>query len=386
MYTRFPIIMIFTDNIDWLSFSFNYIGEFFFSKRYDFQLVGAVQGYANLYNIIDKETNTVVADLKTQPRGLRGMSPHFKVIQIKNRFLYTKEYIKYFHDFQRGFGFGENYNIVRVDLCRDFEKLNNNLNPQSFMCGVVTGKYLLSGKSKTKIGFNQTHDYSVDRITNKYKTSGYLKVNYNSIEVETLYIGTHKNDICKTMYNKSKELREGTFKPYIAELHNGVFGAGHGDIYRLEFSLRGANLDVIRKDTGEFGKVRTEDLADVTGLIRYLLKKKYKFLHVGNTSANNRCRDWKEVVLFTDESAATYDIKQVERKSNSNRSQKTFLKNLTLLPKSMRSNDIFKDPQVRKTIKKFRQIYTQEYSLEQYYYNKVLPEYEHYVRKELKKK
>ena len=254
------------------------------------------------------------------------------------------------------------------------------------MLGVVMGKYLLSGKSKTKIGFNQTHDYSVDRITNKYKTSGYLKVNHNSIEVETLYIGTHKNDICKTMYNKTKELREGTFKPYIAELHNGVFGEGHGDIYRLEFSLRGANLDVIRKDTGEFGKVRIEDLADVTGLIRYLLKKKYKFLHVGNTSANNRCRDWKEVILFTDESAATYDIKQVERKSNSNRSQKTFLKNLTLLPKSMRSNDIFKDPQVRKTIKKFRQIYTQEYSLEQYYYNKVLPEYERYVRKELRKK
>ena len=155
---------------------------------------------------------------------------------------------------------------------------------------------------------------------------------------------------------------------------------------RLEFSLRGANLDVIRKDTGEFGKVRIEDLADVTGLIRYLLKKKYKFLHVDNTSANNRCRDWKEVILFTDESAATYDIKQVERKSNSNRSQKTFLKNLTLLPKSMRSNDIFKDPQVRKTIKKFRQIYTREYSLEQYFYDKVLPEYERYVRKELKKK
>ena len=386
MYTRFPIIMIFTDNIDWFSFSFNYIGEFFFSERYDFQLVGAVQGYANLYNIIDKEINTVVADLKTQPRGLRGMSPHFKVIQIKNRFLYTKEYVKYFRDFQQGFRFGDNYNIVRVDLCRDFEKLNNNLSPQSFMLGVVTGKYLLSGKSKTKIGFNQMHDYSVDRITNKYKTSGYLKVNHNSIEVETLYVGSHKNDICKTMYNKTKELREGTFKPYIAELHDGIFGAGHGDIYRLEFSLRGANLDVIRKDTGEFGKVRVEDLADVTGLIRYLLKKKYKFLHVGNTSANNRCRDWNEVVLFTDESAATYDIRQVERKSNSNRSQKTFLKNLTLLPKSMRANDIFKDPQVRKTIKKFRQIYTQEYSLEQYYYDKVLPEYEHYVRKELKKK
>lgn len=314
------------------------------------------------------------------------MSPHFKVIQIKNRFLYTKEYVKYFRDFQQGFRFGDNYNIVRVDLCRDFEKLNNNLSPQSFMLGVVTGKYLLSGKSKTKIGFNQMHDYSVDRVTNRYKTSGYLKVNHNSIEVETLYVGTHKNDICKTMYNKSKELREGTFKPYIAELHDGVFGAGHGDIYRLEFSLRGANLDVIRKDTGEFGKVRVEDLADVTGLIRYLLKKKYKFLHVGNTSANNRCRDWQEVVLFTDESAATYDIRQVERKSNSNRSQKTFLKNLTMLPKSMRANDIFKDPHVRKTIKKFRQIYTQEYSLEQYYYDKVLPEYERYVRKELKKK
>lgn len=376
--------MVFTDNIDWFSFSFNYIGEFFFSERYDFQLVGAVQGYACLYNIVDKRINTVVADLKTQPRGLRGMSPNFKVIQIKNRFLYTKEYVKYFQDFQRGFGFGENYNIVRVDLCRDFEILNKGLRPQSFMYGVVTGKYVLKGKSKTKVGFNNSHDVLIERMYNKYKTSGYMRVIHNTVEVETLYVGTHKNDICKIMYNKTKELREGTYKPYIAELHEGVFGENHGDIYRLEFSLKGTNIDVIRKDTGEFGKVRVEDLADVTGLIRYLLKKKYKFLIADDKA--NKSRDWKEVELFTDEDAAKYELKQTERKSNSNRSQKTFLKNLTFLPKSMRNNDIFNDERVQRTIEKFKRIYSKEYSLEEYYYNKIIPEYEHYVRKELKKK
>ena len=224
----------------------------------------------------------------------------------------------------------------------------------------------------------------MERMQSKYKTSGYIRVIHNTVEVETLYVGTHKNDICKIMYNKTKELREGTYKPYIAELHEGVFGKNHGDVYRLEFSLKGTNIDVIRKDTGEFGKVRVEDLADVTGLIRYLLKKKYKFLIADDKA--NKSRDWKEVELFTDEDAAKYELKQTERKSNSNRSQKTFLKNLTLLPKSMRNNDIFKDERVQKTIEKFKRIYSKEYSLEEYYYNKIIPEYEHYVRKELKKK
>lgn len=374
--------MRFVDNVDWLHFSFESSQEYFSSERYRFSYVRSTGEFNNIYDIIDIATNTAVAELRTQPRKHLGKSHNFKIIQIKNRFLYTKEYKRYFLDFQDGFEFGDDYNISRVDFCRDFEKFYNNLSVQSFIDRVNKNEFVYKSKSKPLLKIKGKKSYEIHRFS--YDFEIYKKMRKERTEYETLYIGSHKSSIAKTLYNKSLEQREKVRKPHIEELHNAVFGTNHSDIYRLEFSVKGGVLDLIKRETGEVGKLRIEDLDDVTGIIRYLISKKYKFLRY--SEKKNKARDWEEVQLFTDEESAKYELKPIAKKSNSNQANKTFATKIALLPQSMRNNELFRSPVVRDVMNKLYSSYIDEYALEEYHRQKILPRIRGFYKSEVNKR
>lgn len=130
--------------------------------------------------------------------------------------------------------------ITRIDLAVDFKKFQNGLLPQSLIKGFMKEKYLKNGRGK-------------------YTLIGEQK---NVTEVNYLRFGTKASDVNVILYNKTLEMKQKTYKPYIAELWKNLEGSPLADVWRLEFSLKAKATTFIDETTGEIEVVNLSILSN----------------------------------------------------------------------------------------------------------------------------
>jgi len=317
--------MKFLDIIDWLQISFSSdVNNLSTPEGYSYQpRPMGTKMFRNAYDVVDDNLREVVAELLTTPNK-RMFESNFKVLRLKNISIYTKDYRCIFADMQRHFGFGENYSICRVDLCRDFQKFKNGLLPETFIRHIQKQEYILKGKSRflQKTVERHTDEKEIKTITtiqesNEYKTTTYLKNHSGEVRPETLYLSSGSNSISKKLYNKSQEMRDKGIKTHIQALHDSVFDESEGDVWRLEFSLKGYTINAIKRATGKVGKLNIDDLDNITGLLNSLIDQQFVFWKTSDLK--NRSRDWKTVQLFdpSEVGAAPYEFHCMDYTSQS---------------------------------------------------------------------
>ena len=157
-------------------------------------------------------------------------------------------------------------NITRIDIAVDFKKFQKGLLPQNLIKGFMREKYLKNGRGKYTIIGNQK----------------------NALDVSYLRFGTKSSDVNVYLYNKSLEMREKVFKPYVFAQWKQLAGSPLDDVWRLEFSLAAKATTFLNEETGEIENIDLSILSNNNQKKRLVsaLEERYFEFKVNDGQAN----------------------------------------------------------------------------------------------------
>jgi hypothetical protein len=117
--------------------------------------------------------------------------------------------------------------ISRLDLCTDFNYFYNTLNPKAFLIRLMKNKILGNNRASARFEGLQVKRW---------------KMHY-------LRYGSHRSLCSVYLYNKTKEMNQKTFKPYIFENWQKSNLITDLDVWRLEFCIRPSRFTFYELDT-----------------------------------------------------------------------------------------------------------------------------------------
>ena len=162
----------------------------FTAFKTDYQTVN----FSEVWEIYEERSGEKFATIQRCPRT-KIMPANAIILKMENRVLYQPDWgsrlnsllIQYVYDVQ---------SISRIDICADFNEFEEGLSCQDFIKKLVTHEYVKRGKCKAQL--------QLDLGKARYE--------------DGIRFGERGNDICYYLYNKTKEMKEKTFKPYIWKL------------------------------------------------------------------------------------------------------------------------------------------------------------------------
>lgn len=161
--------------------------------------------------------------------------------------------------------------------------------------------------------------------------------------IHYIRFGSKESHLQWYLYNKSKELREKTDKPYIRDQWelNGL-PAKSRDIWRLEFSLKPSQFGVVESGSGEVIEFNNLDCLNADFLKRLFITLFRKECDFRMNDGQKRKDRMKKVELLRLEDCETV-YKKVSNKLTSNRMDKVFIKKLYQLNQAWREQNRLKN-------------------------------------------
>ena len=277
------------------------------------------QSFKALYYIHDKQTGEEVAVMAAEPRNEMCMQENSAIIKIVNKFLYQQNFSHFvrlvLQDLQLSF-----INITRLDIAYDFQTFLN-MSVREFCHSLDSNLFLKEHKCKSR--------------TTKTTTS--VEKGQLTGGIESLKFGLETSKVNYQLYNKTLEMSQKTFKPWIAEHWQSNGYDGIQEVWRLEFSLHSDSRGIVLPG-GEILTFKDLSLLDrIEDVYKHYFNQHFNFVIAeqtkkGNWKKQSRC---KKVVLFDDMVMAPVKIK-LSNKKDSGRSSKIFAKNLMKLNQELR--------------------------------------------------
>lgn len=236
------------------------------------------------------------------------------IVKFDNWVLYDGGFRRYISEF-----FSEQQiefvSISRIDFCGDFQKFDNGIYPEVFVKRYLYRKYLRLGRT-TRVACN------FGQGKHKHEWNG-LKYGSNLSEV-TAYI-----------YDKTKEMEDIKWKPYIY-----MAWVKHGfdmkqPVWRCEFSVKSGGKLIANTETGEVDLFLTLKVIEYEYIYKcfYKLYERYfTFVHNDGQIRKDRMRKLK---LFNYIYSAEVLV-SAESTEDADRSKKIFIKKLHELNNEMR--------------------------------------------------
>lgn len=286
---------------------------------------------------------SLFCSVQRKPRS-EIIKSHTAVIKFENSLLYFADAETIIATFLRECEI-HLLSITRIDLAVDFKKFKNGLLPQSLVKGFMKEKYLKNGRGK-------------------YTLIGSQK---NVLDVSYLRFGTKSSDVNVYLYNKSLEMKEKIYKPYIAERWKQLEGSPLQDVWRLEFSLTAKATTFIDEQTGEIQTITLNTFSNTKQqkeIISALEKRYFEFKI--NDGQQNKTR--MKRLLLLDLEQTTFTNRYLPAGSDIYKRDKILMKNLYTLDKEHRDIPNYLIEAKTDLI----DFMTQNQTLKEYYDNKVL--------------
>lgn len=252
---------------------------------------------------IDENGETQIAVVSFQPLSqiLPLDSAHLKVI---NKFLYQdglKEFVnELLIELDLKF---KNYS--RLDIAADFKQFYKHSCP-NFIKLFINRKVLKLKSTSFHLDGHATR----------------------SMPIHYLRFGSKYSDLQFYIYNKSKELRDKTNKPYIIEKwERSGLKPNQYDVWRIEFSLKPSQFGLVDKETGEANNFETLDvlLPENTVELFYSLLLNHAVFVYNDGQVKKQRMKRVELLKVTDYRKI---YQKVSFKETSNRMDKVFIKML----------------------------------------------------------
>lgn len=286
---------------------------------------------------------SLFCSVQRKPRS-EIIKSHTAVIKFENSLLYFADAETIIATFLRECDI-HLLSITRIDLAVDFKKFKNGLLPQSLIKGFMKEKFLKNGRGK-------------------YTLIGSQK---NVLDVSYLRFGTKSSDVNVYLYNKSLEMKEKVYKPYIAERWKQLEGSPLQDVWRLEFSLTAKATTFIDEQTGEIQTITLNTFSNTKQQKEIIsaLEKRYFEFKV-NDGQKNKTR--MKRLLLLDLEQTTFTNRYLPAGSDIYKRDKILMKNLYTLDKEHRDIPNYLIEAKTDLI----DFMTQNQTLKEYYDNKVL--------------
>lgn len=286
---------------------------------------------------------SLFCSVQRKPRS-EIIKSHTAVIKFENSLLYFADAETIIATFLRECEI-HLLSITRIDLAVDFKKFKNGLLPQSLIKGFMKEKFLKNGRGK-------------------YTLIGSQK---NVLDVSYLRFGTKSSDVNVYLYNKSLEMKEKVYKPYIAERWKQLEGSPLQDVWRLEFSLTAKATTFIDEQTGEIQTITLNTFSNTKQQKEIIsaLEKRYFEFKV-NDGQKNKTR--MKRLLLLDLEQTTFTNRYLPAGSDIYKRDKILMKNLYTLDKEHRDIPNYLIEAKTDLI----DFMTQNQTLKEYYDNKVL--------------
>ena len=293
----------------------------------------------------------ILAHLSFEPHSniLPETSSHLK---INNKFLYSEILPELVADLLEELELGF-LSVSRLDIAADFVKFKKMSCP-AFIKSVVQKKLL-------------------KRYTTSFALQGMLT---RSMPIHYIRFGSKNHEVQWYLYNKSKELREKTKKPWI-EAHwqaNGL-PCRSRDIWRLEFSLKPSQFGVVFDGAVEI-EFNNLDILKPSHLLAVFSALYQKHCDFRRNDGQVRKERMKKVELLNVEDYSGVFAK-VSDKKESNRIHKVFIKMLHQLNNDWR----IANQETNRDGYRMLHEYVEKFNLVEWY-NKTVSELESKIKKE----
>lgn len=225
--------------------------------------------YRKSYTLAYKGINIV--HVHYEPASL-SIPQNYVAVKVDNRLLYSSKWGFYLHVAIDTLQLEIN-NITRIDLCMDFQKFANGLQPYDFMRAYLaeaeSGQptYIRKHSNQFTIVANKTIKSDLHPVGTNYfadyreidmgKDKKPIEVGFKEGDTlhacypffQTIRWGNRSSSVMVELYNKTKELKDKHHKPYIAEAWQEycVIEDENLPVYRLEISITSKGMNYKRK-------------------------------------------------------------------------------------------------------------------------------------------
>lgn len=228
-----------------------------------------------------------VATISWEPSDKR-VNPRACAIKLANPVLYVREWRFILEDILCVLGW-QPLNITRCDLCCDFNKFAGGLLPANFM------RQYLQEPTATRCSYMRIG-------TDKFTIYG--QKDRQRVDVNTIRWGSRQNGVSTYMYNKSLELEQAKFKPYIVNLWKSaglVYDNKKLPVWRIEFSISSKGVHLQDLELDQQHNLWLDDFdteAKVRELFKVYAAKFFRFVKYYSYSPKAK-KDLPQVELFS---------------------------------------------------------------------------------------
>lgn len=200
-------------------------------------------------------------------------------IKIANNVLYTNMWHFILGDVCNALGW-QVKSITRIDIACDMNYLMHGLHPELFIRKYIKGNcngYIRCGSNKFSV------------IGEKY---------LQNTSMSYIRWGSRSSGVCTYLYNKSKEMRECSMKPWIIERWRGA-GLNVKNVWRLEFSINSAGRGLKDIENGLIHSLFVDDIQTQSQLISIFQTYAKKYFHFKHLRKNGTkyVKDMKDAEL-----------------------------------------------------------------------------------------
>lgn len=328
--------------IDWLSISGKSKGITI--KKY--KVVRLNYG-SSVFKYIDElySDNERIATVTSNPYS-SVMDPDLFIVKFDNWVLYSDKFYNYFEDVIKEVGLYD-YQISRLDVCKDFNFFYRSRCPAKLIKGILSEKYKRLGITKIS----------------------YWGTNNRELTYDYLGFGRKSSLVAAYLYNKTLEMQQVKYKPWIVHKWKEHKLTSKSPVYRLEFAIKKAKLDFQNTVTGELFEFNIKDIFDqekLEELYLLLLMKNFRIKFM--TGQKNVSRE-RNLILFK---KSDFDkiIWEPVKPLETNRADKIFLKKLDNLYSELREDDV----QLFRQIESIKKVFQDKKNLNQFAKFKLKPD------------
>lgn len=268
--------------------------------------------FKNLYNIY--ESNQHLATIATHPAS-QILQHDSGILKLSNRVLYTENAYNILSGMCKRLCF-QFRGISRMDIACDNTTLANGLKHENLIKGYFNEKYLRMGRTDWDARGRQTHQMIYD----------YLR------------FGSNKSNVAVYMYNKTLEMQEVKYKPYITETWIRNRWDTVTPVWRIEFAIKAHRDEYASDNSGVMYDMKNMDIIREDGIETMFYAMMKRHLRIKLAGSAPRIDRMKDVKLVNENIPAIIRIKP-NRAKDSTKTDKMLIKKISELQKELRGMD-----------------------------------------------